>query len=450
MRLRSALALLLTWVAVPPVEAQPALTFVGSVQLTTSGDGVGGSDVWAYTAPDGSEYALMGDATGVRVVAVPSMAVVASIPGPTSGDYWYHRDIKTRGAYAFIVTECFGTNQGLQVVDLSGLPDAVQQVAVLGGSAVSSHNLSVDVATGYAYVLNSGNSNLQIVDVRTPTAPAVVGTVPTGDLHDVVARNDTLWVAEGYQGAFSMWDVRDKQAPVRMGRWEPAGAGYAHNIWPTDDGRYALTTEETQGRTVKVWDLADPADAALVGEYLGPNGLAHNAHVAGRYAFVSHYGAGVVVVDLQNPAAPAEVARYDTYPASDAGGFRGNWGTIPPTPGGYVYASDIEGGLTVFQWTTGATANEPAPAAPAVRLEAPAPNPAYETTTLRFTLDEAAAVRLAVYDVLGREMTVAAEGPRAAGTHAIALDVAALPPGVYVVRLEAAGQARTQRLSVVG
>jgi hypothetical protein len=136
-----------------PVHAQ-RLELVGALQFpvdsTMNREGSGGSDVWSYTAPDGSEYAFMGVRDGVAVVAVPSMRIVTTIAGPTERDAWYHRDIKTRGHYAFIVSENYGENEGMSVVDLSGLPESVRVVAVLGGEAVSSHNLSVDVATGYA------------------------------------------------------------------------------------------------------------------------------------------------------------------------------------------------------------------------------------------------------------------------------------------------------------
>ncbi len=352
-----ALFVVATLLLAAPAGAQaPTLELVGSLQFpvdtTTSPLGSGGSDVWAYTAPDGSEYALMGILDGVAVVAVPSMEVVARIPGPTLDDAWYHRDIKTRGHHAFITAENYGENEGLIVADLSGLPESVEVVAVAGGELISSHNLSVDVATGYAYVLNSTNNAVQIVDVRRPENPVVAGTVVTGDLHDVFARNDTLWVAEGTQGTFSIWDVSNKSAPVMRARATIPSAGYIHNIWPTDDGRRVITTEETQDKTIKVWDTSDPDNISLLGEYIAPNGLAHNAHISGRYAFISHYSAGVVVVDLADPANPVEVARHDTYPANDDGGFHGNWGTVPPTPGGYVYASDIDGRLTVLRFRT--------------------------------------------------------------------------------------------------
>jgi choice-of-anchor B domain-containing protein len=350
--MRSILAFVLL-VATPVASAQ-TLELIGEVQFpvdTTTGPlGSGGSDVWAYTAPDGSEYALMGVLDGVAVVAVPSMEVVGHIPGPTLEDGWYHRDIKTRGHHAFITAENLGENEGLIVADLSGLPERVEVVAVGVGELISSHNLSVDVATGYAYVMNSSNNAVQIVDVREPENPTVVGTIVTGDLHDVYARNDTLWVAEGTQGSFSIWDVRDKEAPTMLTRVPIPSSGYVHNVWPSEDAGIAVTTEETQDHTIKVWDTSDLDNITLVGEYIAANGLAHNAHVAGRYAFVSHYSAGVVVLDLADPANPVEVARHDTYPANDDGGFHGNWGTVPPTPAGYVYGSDIHGKLTVLRF----------------------------------------------------------------------------------------------------
>ena len=79
------------------------------------------------------------------------------------------------------------------------------------------------------------------------------------------------------------------------------------------------------------------------------------------------------------------------------------------------------------------------PAAERLRLHAPYPNPSAGRTLVRFELPEAAAVRLAVYDVQGREVAVLAEGPRSAGRHTAAFDGGGLAAGVYVCRLEAGG-----------
>ena len=127
-----------------------------------------------------------------------------------------------------------------------------------------------------------------------------------------------------------------------------------------DDGNRVVTTEETQDKTIKIWDISDMASGTvdLMGEYLAPNGLAHNAHVMGDLLFVAHYSYGVVVVDISDPTNPVEVAHYDTYEPSDDGGFIGCWGVYPYTDDGYVYASDFRGHLTLMQLnevTTGVT-----------------------------------------------------------------------------------------------
>jgi hypothetical protein len=57
-------------------------------------------------------------------------------------------------------------------------------------------------------------------------------------------------------------------------------------------------------------------------------------------------------------------------------------------------------------------------------------------------------VRLAVYDVLGREVAVLVDGERPAGRHEAVLDGRMLPSGVYLVRLAAGGEVRTRAVTL--
>ena len=84
-----------------------------------------------------------------------------------------------------------------------------------------------------------------------------------------------------------------------------------------------------------------------------------------------------------------------------------------------------------------------------VELEQNYPNPFNPTTTIGFRLDGTAEVRLAVYDLLGREVATLAEGLRAAGPHRVTFDAAGLAAGVYVYRLEAEGRVESKRLTLV-
>jgi len=174
--------------------------------------------------------------------------------------------------------------------------------------------------------------------------------VGTPDIHDVYARNDTVYVAEGTNGTFSIWDVSDKYDPVLLTRVSIPNSGYVHNIWPTDDGKYAMTTEETVNKTVKMWDIQDMENVALLGEYLGESNIAHNTHIRGDFAYISHYTVGVKIVDISDPNNLIEVAEYDTYGLNDIGDFYGCWGAYPFTLNDYVYASDLEGYLTILKF----------------------------------------------------------------------------------------------------
>jgi cytochrome c peroxidase len=74
------------------------------------------------------------------------------------------------------------------------------------------------------------------------------------------------------------------------------------------------------------------------------------------------------------------------------------------------------------------------------------PNPFNPTTTITYALPEAADVRLAIYDVLGREVRLLADGAASAGTHAALFDASGLPSGVYFYRLQVGDFAESHRL----
>ena len=64
------------------------------------------------------------------------------------------------------------------------------------------------------------------------------------------------------------------------------------------------------------------------------------------------------------------------------------------------------------------------------------PNPFNPSTEIGFTLPESANVRLAVYDVLGRQVQLLIDGTMEAGTHEVLFDAGNLPSGTYLYRLE--------------
>ena len=90
-------------------------------------------------------------------------------------------------------------------------------------------------------------------------------------------------------------------------------------------------------------------------------------------------------------------------------------------------------------------ATEPDPAVPPpFTLRPNYPNPFNPTTEIRFDLSRPGPVRLAVYDLLGREVRTLVDGFRAAGAHAVVWDGRSdagetVASGVYLYRMEAGG-----------
>jgi hypothetical protein len=65
------------------------------------------------------------------------------------------------------------------------------------------------------------------------------------------------------------------------------------------------------------------------------------------------------------------------------------------------------------------------------------PNPFNPSTTIKFELPKSSVVRLSIYDVLGREVSVLVNDRRDAGDHEVQFDGSGLASGVYVYRLQA-------------
>ncbi|MEO0556901.1 MAG: T9SS type A sorting domain-containing protein [Bacteroidota bacterium] len=115
------------------------------------------------------------------------------------------------------------------------------------------------------------------------------------------------------------------------------------------------------------------------------------------------------------------------------------------------FDNSVEGpetGTVAFDYTfTPAVASEDA-AEVALELVV-SPNPVASSLAVSVTLAEPQAVTVEVVDALGRRVAVLADGRRPAGASSWRWDVDRQPAGVYVVRLRAGEEVRTERVTVV-
>lgn len=368
--------------SVPPPSADFGGTVLGQVPRT----GVAGT--WGYTAQDGSRYALMGTAKGVLVLDLHNSAsprVVDEIDGPTDthhpGIYW--REMRVYGSHAYIVSEHSNVRGGIMIVDLAGLPASVRFVksVIPRDGDPAAHTVDIDTARGLLYlqryqsmaapaaplsyfekptfggafseVIKEDNhegagtgGSIEVYDIKTdPENPRYLTTFnQQKSVHDMTAVGDYVYVAEANASSYSMWDVKDPLAPKLVVRWAVAAGTFAHNIWPSGDGTFVVTTEELpNGLPAKVWQLNGSAQPTLLSSFKAGTGTPHNVVMEGRMAYLSHYSEGAVVVDLTNPSAPKIVTRVDTSPSTGPA-LVGCWGVykFPGVP--LMSCSDINNG----------------------------------------------------------------------------------------------------------
>lgn len=74
------------------------------------------------------------------------------------------------------------------------------------------------------------------------------------------------------------------------------------------------------------------------------------------------------------------------------------------------------------------------------------PNPFNPTTSIQYMVPEAMSVRLAVYDLLGREVAVLVDAVQNPGTWEVRFDGSSLASGTYLYRLDVGGQVMTKKM----
>lgn len=331
--------------------AQLNTTLIGNLEYNATV-----SDVWGYVAPDGTEYALVGIQNGVSVVnlADPANPVESGfLPGASST--W--RDLKTFGEYAYVTNE---TAQGLMVIDLTQLPDAVSatnwtpSIGGVGNNLSSCHNIYIDDA-GVAYLAgcNLNGGGMIFVDVATtPGSPELIDVGDARYSHDVYVRDNMMYSSDIGNGFLSVTDISDKNN-VNLLATQTTPFNNTHNAWLSDDSQTIFTTDETGNAPVAAYDISDLNDIEFLDEFrplatIDKGVIPHNVHVLNDYLIISYYTDGCIIVDANRPNNLVEVGNYDTFIGPD-GGFSGAWGAYPFLPSGLILISDQSGGLFIVE-----------------------------------------------------------------------------------------------------
>ena len=434
-------------------------------------------DMWGWTdGATGREYALVTTDTAVAFVDIsdpinPLYLGLLPSRDSTVSDW---RDVKVYQDHAFVVMDVNGAN-GMQVFDLTQLRAPPQVPHTFSETAhydqfEQAHNLAINTATGYAYVVGSNNGpcpkGLHMVDIRTPLQPAYAGCFidsSTGNSGDGYTHDAQCVVYHGpdsdYAGreiciganvkALSIADVSDKSLPVQIASAVYPDPVYTHQAWLTEDHRYLFVNDETDellpnwlnlpplpGTRTLIWDLEDLDDPVFVREYFGPTDASdHNLYIRGDTLYMANYAAGLRIADISDPSDPVEIAFFDTYAHSDIAGLFGAWTAYPYFKSGTVAVTSENHGLylLVHDAADAAKLEPQARTSEPFAFSAAYPNPFSTETSLTLHNPVAQQVLVTAFDVSGRRVAILHDGTLAAGTHTVHFDGQRLPGGTYLI-----------------
>lgn len=316
------------------------------------------SGIWGYSDGQGGEYALIGNYDGFRVVNVTDPAHPTQLyfaPGPGNG--W--REIKTWSHYAYGVTE---TGYGLTIIDLANLPGNNLSHTIFHttdlGPLSNAHTIWID-EKGRAFVFGAtglqGTGGCLIFDLTAdPLHPVLLGAINNTYFHDGFVRGDSLWAAAMFLGSMQVHDVSLPAYTHLMGSRQTPG-NFTHNIWLSDDGQYAFTTDEVPDGYITAYDVTDMNNIRELDRIqMDPAGneIPHNVHYLNGWLPSAYYREGVVIVDAHRPQNLVVTGYYDTsYPDTGSNKFAGVWEAYPYLPSGNIIAGDRFKGLYVLRPT---------------------------------------------------------------------------------------------------
>ena len=160
-----------------------------------------------------------------------------------------------------------------------------------------------------------------------------------------------------------------------------------------------------------------------------------------------------VEVGLVNPFHPTQP---NPFPLPNSVVYTG--GATPPNDGFFDPTATYIGAFGYSNWATGWSSlefistdvkDESEIIPGAYQLSQNFPNPFNPTTNIKFAIPNSGNVKLSIYNVLGQEVAQLINGFKEAGSHNVTWNASNLSSGIYIYRLESAGQIITKKMTLL-
>ncbi|HEU5055577.1 MAG TPA: hypothetical protein VFU21_03605 [Kofleriaceae bacterium] len=264
-----------------------APTRTAAVPITVCSDCIG-----VFT--DGERLAIGDAAGGLRTAAVADLSLVGRLRPDGFVDY---EDVALAGDLAYAADWFWG----LRIHDVSDPAEP----ALIGGVDTAGFPSSVFIAGDRAYLGESTNGgNLRVIDISVPAEAAEIGATTTSQTRDVEVRDGLAFIAEGsldLVGGLRIFDVSDPE-DIRLVAHYSEDCTEALDVALTGD----LVVVACSFDGFHVLDVADPARPVRRAVVPAPEIAAAWSVAAWDGGAALGHDRGVIVVDLADPAAPAD------------------------------------------------------------------------------------------------------------------------------------------------
>jgi hypothetical protein len=227
---------------------------------------------------------------------------------------------------------------GLWVVDVS-TPTApvLRGTLALGGTA---WGVAVNSTGSVAYVAN-GDLGLKIVSLANPAAPTLLATkLPTGRFYRDVAVVGTLAYLANQNGTLDVFDVTTATNPLGIG----ARSLSSFAVHVAADGPLVTVLSSTSvGDQIQVLDASVPTNPVLLSTTaVGGPGTGQGIAVSNGRACVAAMSEGLKIYDLANPSSPALRSSGTTVGDAYAVALQSGYP--------YAYVGDFPATLSITGW----------------------------------------------------------------------------------------------------
>ena len=200
------------------------------------------------------------------------------------------------------------------------------QYEVVGASSIADRRTTDLWVQGvHAYTGSTGcqqalcGNLLYVWEIAGQPSPRLVDSVlvDATQVNDVMVTSDGKVAALTHEGSddglngVTLLDLSDPGHPQRITRFTEELEGGVHNLWIDGDYLYAAASG------LKIIDISTPGSPRLVGSFHAGFSTVHDVYVRDGLAFVSHWNAGLIILDVGagiaggSAANPVEISRID-------------------------------------------------------------------------------------------------------------------------------------------